>query len=359
MTQRRHRVRDAEPVHCDIDIGVTEAQPKAASIDWAFLVPILILAGGGAAGIIAGEIRDARIAREVAEKQKALRVELESKKEREAGYKIPYDLKNPDWLQVLPPELNEVSAFAVNEEGEGGWAVNDELGNLYPFALVEGLMGKPVAFADRGDYEGLEIVGDEVVVARSDGTLFRVRQGKVTEVETLLDYDYDVEGLALDGARSRLLVACKRKAGPGNAFKRQRAIYALSLPDFVWNEFPVYTITFTDLRKFIKETDVEGLKGSDARLFKPSAIAVSPDDQYIYILSSVGKMIVVLDLEGTIVAVEHLPRRPHRQPEGMAFDGQGSLYITNEGRDRAGTLYRFDPKDHEDSDLELEEDEAS
>lgn len=322
------------------------------------MVPILVLAGGGTAGIIVGEVRDARVAREAATKQEQLRAQLEAKKVRKAGYKIPYKLNQPDWLRVLPVELNEVSGFAVNEEGEGGWAVNDEIGNLYPFALVEGLMGQPFEFGGRGDYEGLEIVGNEVVVARSDGTLFRVRQGKVTEVESMLDYDYDVEGLALDGARSRLLVACKRKAGPGKAFKRRRAIYSLTLPDFTWDEVPAYIITFKDLQKFIKETDVDGLKGSDARHFAPSAIAVTPDDQYIYVLSSVGRMVVVLNIQGTIVAVEHLARNPHRQPEGMAFDSQGSLYITNEGRDRAGTLYRFDPQDHEDSDLEEEEEES-
>lgn len=331
----------------------------AQAIDWPFLIPMLIFSIGGTTGLVYGQIRDARIAEAAEAKQKELRAQLESKKIRTAGYRIPYDLKQPDWVRVLPAELNEISGFTVDAEGEGGWAVNDEVGNLYPFALVEGLMGQPVEFAGRGDYEGLEIVGDEVVVARSDGTLFRARQGKVVEVESLLDYDYNIEGLALDGARSRLLVACKGKAGPGKAYKRKRAIYSLSLPDYSWNEVPDYIITFTALRDFIKETDVDGLKGSDAKHFAPSAIAVTPDDQNIYILSSVGRMIVVLDVKGTIVAVEELPRNPHRQPEGMAFDTHGSLYIANEGRDRNGTLYRFDPKNHEDSDLdEAAEEEA-
>ena len=334
---------------------MSEPESTRERIDWGFLIPIVTLSVAGIAGIVVGEVRDEAIAKEAARKQKELRKQLEAREVRDSGYKIPYDLNNPDWYQVLPVDLNEISGFTVNEEGDGGWAVNDEVGNLYPFALVEGLMGQPFQFAGRGDYEGIEIVGDEVVVARSDGRLFRVRQGKIKEVESALDYDYDIEGLALDGARSRLLVACKGKAGPGKAFKRQRAIYSLSLPGYTWNENPAYLISFTALKTFIKEYDVTGLKGNDAKYFAPSAIAVTPDDRHIYVLSSVGKMLVVLDIRGNIVAVAPLPRRVHRQPEGLAFDTHGSLYVANEGRDRAGSVYRFDPKDHEDADLDEED----
>ncbi|MEL6196103.1 MAG: SdiA-regulated domain-containing protein [Myxococcota bacterium] len=324
------------------------AEPQP--VDWAFLIPMTVLFVAGSSGVVYGKFRDARVVAEAELKQEALRQEIASKPSVDAPYEIPYDLEKPDWFRLLPLELNEVSGFAVNEAGDGGWAVNDEIGSLYPFALVEGLVGKPFEFAGRGDYEGVEIVGNEVVVARSDGKLLRVRKGKVKEVESPLDYENDVEGLALDGARSRLLVACKGRAGKGKAFKRSRGIYALSLPEYEWDEVPAYVVTFSDLKKFIKDVDVPGLKGSAAKDFAPSAIAVSPDDQYIYILSSVGRMLVVLDIAGDIVAVAALPRNVHRQPEGLAFDAQGSMYVSNEGRDRAGSLFRFDPIDDDRAD---------
>ncbi|MEO1170635.1 MAG: SdiA-regulated domain-containing protein, partial [Myxococcota bacterium] len=201
----------------------------------------------------------------------------------------------------------------------------------------------------------VEIVGEQVVVARSDGQLFRIRQGKTEEVETFLDYEYDVEGLALDGARSRLLVACKGQAGPGKAFKGQRGIYAITLPTFEWQETPAYLVTFKDLKKFIRDVDVEEMKGNDAKHFAPSGVAVTPDDQHIYVISSVGRMLVVLSVRGEIEAVVRLPRKVHRQPEGIAFDSHGSLYISNEGRDGAGTILRFDPQDtNEDAELDAE-----
>lgn len=329
---------------------------NSETIDWAFLIPMAVLFVTGGIGIAFGEIRDARNAKEAQRKQAELQKELLVNPAPEAPYKIPYDFARPDWVQVLPMDLNEVSGFAVNIEGEGGWAVNDEVGSLYPIALAEGLLGSPFRFAGRGDYEGVEIVGDEVVVARSDGTLLRARQGQTTEVESMLDYDYDVEGLALDGARSRLLVACKGKAGPGKAYQRKRAIYSLSLPGFAWNETPAYVIGFKELKKFIRDVDVPHMKGNQAKHFAPSAIAVTPDDQHIYIASSVGHMMVVLNIKGEIVAVADLPRAVHRQPEGLAFDGHGSLYIANEGRDRSGVIYRFDLLNHEDPDDEAIED---
>ncbi|MEM6531775.1 MAG: SdiA-regulated domain-containing protein [Myxococcota bacterium] len=329
--------------------------PDDQSIDWPFIAPMTVLLVLGIVGIVYGGIRDARTAKEAARKRDELRKELDAKPVGKAPYRIPYDLARPDWYQVLPIELNEVSGFAVNAEGEGGWAVNDEEGLLFPFALAEGLMGQPYEFAGRGDYEGLEIVGDQVVVARSDGELYRIRQGKTEKVESLLDYEYDIEGLALDGARSRLLVACKGQAGPGKAFKGMRGIYAVTLPTFEWQETPVYLISFKDLKKFIRDVDVEGMKGSDAKHFAPSGVAVSPDDQHIYVISSVGRMLVVLSVRGEIEAVAPLSRRVHRQPEGLAFDTHGSLYISNEGRDGAGTILRFDPKDaNEDADLDAQ-----
>lgn len=199
----------------------------------------------------------------------------------DTAYRIPYDLQHPSWEQRLPSALEEVSAFALSPDGQEGWAVNDEAGALYPYVRGRGLLNQPRSFAGPGDYEGLEVVGDEVIVARSDGTLYRVSKDAVTEVKTPLGPENDVEGLALDRARSRLLIACKEKAGPGKAFKERRAVYALSLPSFEWQERPAYTLRLKKLRRFIKKTDVPGLKASHAKDFKPSALAVHPSGQYV------------------------------------------------------------------------------
>ena len=151
------------------------AEPQP--VNWAFLNPMAILFVAGSFGVVYGKIREGRVVPDEESKQEALRKEIASKESTKAPYTIPYDLEQPDWFRLLPLELNEISGFTVNEAGDGGWAVNDEIGALYPFALVEGLVGKPFEFAGRGDYEGIEIVGNEVVVARSDGKLLRVRRG--------------------------------------------------------------------------------------------------------------------------------------------------------------------------------------
>ena len=58
-------------------------------------------------------------------------------------------------------------------------------------------------------------------------------------------------------------------------------------------------------------------------------------------------MLVVLDENGEhIRQVVTLTRDVHAQPEGLAFDTTGSLYLSNEGRERSAVLYRFDRRNH-------------
>lgn len=259
-------------------------------------------------------------------------------------YALPYDVKKPDWTQKLPKALTEVSGLGLSRDGKSGWTVNDERGELFPYSAEQGFVNRPRHFADRGDYESLEIVGNEIVVARSDGTLYRVAGDRVTTVESVFEHACNLEGMGLDRTRSRLLLACKDRAGKGKKYRHMAGVYAVSLPDFEQSEAPVLTIAHRDLKKFIERAKVSGLQGRDAKQFRPSAIAVSPDDAYIYILSTVGRMLVVVDRSHAIVAVDYLPRKVHRQPEGLAFDSEGAMYITNEGRSGRGTLHRFDPK---------------
>lgn len=255
-----------------------------------------------------------------------------------------YTIASPDWSRALPRKLEEISGVAVDPEGQTAWAINDEQGSLFEISLLDGSVTSTSKFAKNGDYEAIERVGEAIVVARSDGRLFWLEDGKRKEIESPFKYANDIEGLAYDPRDKRLLVAFKRRPGKKKGeYEHKRAIWALSLPDFVWSLKPVYKVDLLELRSYVRENLMRGLRPTQADDFAPSGIAVEPSTGDIYVVSTTGRMIVVLHRgRGRIMAVAPLLRNIHGQPEGLAFDANGSLYIANEGRGGRGVLHRFD-----------------
>ena len=263
---------------------------------------------------------------------------------------IPFDLDRPDRSYLLPSELKEISAVVVSRGERVAWAVNDEQATLFRIDLNDGSVEAGQTFAKPGDYEGIELVDGAVVVARSDGTLWRIAKEGVQKVNSPLSERYDVEGLAWDERNSRLLVACKGKAGRGAQFEHTRAVYEVRVPTFEWTDTPAFVVEQSAFRRLLEEKERVGRKPGAAKSFAPSAIGVDPLTGRIYILSTTGRMLVVLDAAAeSILEVVTLARDVHAQPEGLAFDGEGSLYISNEGRGTRATLHRFNRRNDRDA----------
>ena len=91
----------------------------------------------------------------------------------------------------------------------------------------------------------------------------------------------------------------------------------------------------------IDEEELADFLGVKRMIFKPSALAIQPETKDIYVLSSVAKSLIVLDQEGVLKSAYSLPRSIFRQPEGIAFDTEFNLYISNEGRDKKATMLKF------------------
>ena len=81
----------------------------------------------------------------------------------------------------------------------------------------------------------------------------------------------------------------------------------------------------------------------DAHRFKPSAIALHPHRDELWVLSAATRALAVVSLDGALRAAYPLPRDPLYQPEGLAFLPNGDLLIASEGVDKNAALvhYRF------------------
>ena len=239
--------------------------------------------------------------------------------------KFTYPLHLPDKNMELSSKLDEISGLEMLSDSVLA-AVQDEKGRIYLLDANTGGIIDHFDFAHKGDYEGIAHRNNHFYVLRSDGTIFKAKQGKKTKEYAFKDNkNFDFEGLCVDAKNNRLLVACKTH---GNKKKRDHFyIYGFSLETHEFEVEPVFKI---------KRDEVD----SD---FKPSGIAIHPKGS-IYILSSYSKSLLVLSPKGRILNNVDLKESIFYQPEGITFNANGDLFISNEKNDQVPTVLKFKRK---------------
>ena len=252
---------------------------------------------------------------------------------------LPYDLARPTARFELPKALREVSGLTFYRNNQLA-CVQDEDGDLFLFDVEAGKVTERLHFGPAGDYEGVEFANETFYVLRSDGLIFVIRPGADTfqpggvlfdgtrDVATIvpgLPPDSDVEGLGYDSRTKRLLIALKETPG-----EEKRYVY------------------FYDFGKKVawkglvpQKLDLEAnLTGKEA-LLKPSGVAVHPKTGEMYVLAADGAKLLVLDRLGIVRTVARLDPDTFRQPEGICFAPDGTLFIASEGRGGKGYLLKF------------------
>jgi len=274
-------------------------------------------------------------------------------------FHVKYKLDDPDQTFELPEILKEISGLSFNHDFSKLYAVQDEKGLVFIIDKIRGEVEKEFKFHKDGDYEGIEVVGDDVYVVKSTGTIYEINKlgeadQKMEKYNLFLTRENDVEGLCFDPATNKLLMACKGVPATGESFeiiRYKKVVYGFDIATKNIDSIPVYSIMLDGIQKCIHTSkalkDPEVLKSSfsyeeEVLNFNPSAIAIHPATKNVYILSSAGKTLIVLNTEGEVIYIEKLDKEIHRQPEGIAFDKDGTLYISNEGSDKkTARIYKF------------------
>jgi len=276
-----------------------------------------------------------------------------------ADYDFPYQLNEPNRSWELPKKLEEISGLGyINKHRLA--CVQDEKGNIYIFNLESGEIERKIDFGNDGDYEGVEIINNDAWILKSNGTLFKVINYLKNPEPTTIKYTTDLsgkndaEGLAYDPISKNLLIACK-----GHPFvdekkgKEFKAIYSFNFKTRLLDLKPFLLIEMDTIKYYknyntMTQMGVELLAYFDHSKgdlsFQPSGIAIHPKTGNIYILGSVGNLLLVFSREGEMLAIIKLRSKIHPQPEGICFSPNGTLYISNEGDDDEGTISMFEPK---------------
>lgn len=259
---------------------------------------------------------------------------------------FPYDLKNPNLNVKLDRDLTETSALSLSSDDKLLITLNDEEGKLFYISKQDGSIVKEIEFGKKGDYEGVEFVNDLVYIIESKGDIHEIGiEGKNAksdkQYKTFLKTADDIEGLGYDAEQHQLLLACKSCR---QRYDDQRVIFGFDLTTKQLKEEPIRKIYKDSLQEFMgQRANINFMIHKMlAKSFAPSAIAIHPINKDWYVLSSVGKMLVVLDANGRIQHIEKLSPKLVKQPEGLCFDTDGTLYITSEGEEGRGRLLRYD-----------------
>ena len=267
---------------------------------------------------------------------------------------VPYTLNKPSASYVLDNQLREISGLTYLSENKL-LCVNDEQGSVFEFDLKDRIISKKVKFAKKGDFEAVEYMNEECVALRSDGKLYFFKDLLSPKVESIkvktgLSLRNDTEGLAYDSSSQTLLIACKGLPHEGPLYADKRAIYRYSIADSTLNPEPFILIDqivlgkimnldpFTKFSNMVLES-MNPLKGN--LTFQPSGIAIHPISKNIYVIGSVGKLLLILNPKGELLAVNKLKRKIFPQPEGICFAPDGTLYISTEGKVSQGRIYQF------------------
>lgn len=249
-----------------------------------------------------------------------------------------YDLGAPK-KYVVSESLHEISGICfLRGNADTMYAIEDEKGKLYYFHLGDNRF-PAYKFGNHGDYEDVTILNEsEFVVLRSDGSLFVFPLGLIRGGDNKAVQSYvhilpkgEYEGLFGDEG-GRLIALCKNC--PNDDQRDEVSGYVLQYAA------GGHKLAVTD--HFTVRLPAEKLHSIHTKIkFHPSCLARHPLTREWYIVSSVNKVLVVLDERWAVKGMYDLDPVLFKQPEGLAFDKQGNMFISNEGVQGNGNVLYF------------------
>ncbi|MFY9308862.1 MAG: SdiA-regulated domain-containing protein [Bacteroidia bacterium] len=266
-----------------------------------------------------------------------------------------YQLTSPQKSYVLPTVLNEVSGLTTLAQDKIA-CVQDEKESIFVYDLEKEVISKEYSSEIAGDYEELALVGSTMYLLRSDGVLIEYVNYTSSPVKTK-EYQLnlpspDNEGLCYDKKHKRLLIAAKSKTVKEVESKQIRLIYGFDLTSKTLLSEPVYKLDIHKIEAKAKEQKIpiptRTIKKTGKTIssfnFRPSAIAIHPFENSIYVLSASDRLLLIIDEKGNILELFSLNLNLFNKAEGLTFLPNGDMLISNEAQDKKPTILKFEYK---------------
>lgn len=249
---------------------------------------------------------------------------------------LGYNITQPQTIS-LGSKLDEISGICWVSDSLM-LANNDESGRIFAINLanLKDLEYRNFKFGEKGDYEDIVKVDSAIYLLVATGKIVRVTgfqnedSVKSEVVAELPGIQNEFESLYYDQEVNSLIMLCKDCHKEKN---RIRSAYRFDLSRNELIDSPYYQIQVDQIRKITENNEAD---------FRPSAAAVNPRDGKVYIVSSIGKLMVVINKNGKVEQAFGISGIMFPQPEGITFADNGDMYISNEiASEQASTLLKF------------------
>jgi hypothetical protein len=168
-------------------------------------------------------------------------------------------------------------------------------------------------------------------ILESKGSLHRVQ---ATDVSTYKEFAFhkkrkiEFESLYYDKTVNKLILVSKDH----NEGKPGIITYAFDIATESFSDTPYYFISMKQIFRAVKNNIAE---------CKPSGAAIHPITGKVFMIASVGKILLQSTREGKLEHAYKINPSQFPQPEGITFAPNGDMFICNEGLNGKATLLKF------------------
>lgn len=235
-----------------------------------------------------------------------------------------YNLRRPVQM-FIEKKLNEISGIFYLKNEKHLIAIADDKKKIYNLSTNGQVSDYYDPELPSQDFEDVIKVDSTVYTLISNGTIVAISKNDTGLVSS--EYPFwgtgknDFETLYYDSTAKGLIIICKScEADKG---KKIRNAYRFNLATMQFDKSSFYGIKIKEVADVLKDGKVE---------FKPSAAAVHPLTNKVYILASSGNLLVIADKMGKVENVFRLNPSMYPQAEGIAFAPNGDMFISNEAK---------------------------
>jgi hypothetical protein len=234
-----------------------------------------------------------------------------------------YNLSSPTIIN-LPEELDEISGIAYYPKDTSVFAIVDEEGFLFKIPIKNPPAFKKWRFDKKGDFEDLVLKDSVFYALVSNGDIETIHFKGDSIFTERTDFSSggkktnEFESLYLDEKTNSLVLVCKECEVDS---KKTITMYAYGLSDSMrdYRSFQVIDAVPIALEMLKEKIHI-----------KPSAIAMNPITNELFMLSSLHQALIILSPKGKFKQLFQLDPGIYKQAEGIAFTPAGDLLITNE-----------------------------
>jgi len=259
------------------------------------------------------------------------------------NYTFNYDLYFPN-AKLSTREMREISGMAWYGDNQF-MCIQKEEGLVYVLDMDKDEVVERYKIPSTGINMGIAALNSQAFVVKDDGVIYGKIHLDSKDIKTVRRYTYlpqncNVTGMAFDEKNYRFLILTNAYIKDGKDDKVHKAIYEIHPERVRDSAVLAYGLDVRKLKQLQGNQNSSVAFGNfnrpDPRLkkseFKPTAIAVHPITNNIYLLSSHmnnNQLVVLHPKDGALLHLQDLDVKIFNKAQGMTFDPKGNLYISS------------------------------